>query len=258
MLKKIVALLLALTMVLSIAATAAADGAKWTQTKMRPEGWIKVTNEGGKTLGYSPDSGVAIIEDDGFAFKDMNRDGKLDPYEDWRLTNEERAKDLASKLSVEEMTPLFTHGGWRSFGATIEGDDLKYIQEGARAGVTRSATKEGNVTAAVEWTNALQALCEATGNWGIPATVSVDPDHISHSIDQNSLAATFDPEEAFRQGVEQSKQYRAVGVTMLLGPQIGIGTEPLMTRATGTWSEDPALCRDLSDAFISGLQSHLG
>ena len=252
--KKIIALFLALVMVLSVAMTDTAES-KWSEKKMRPEGWIKVTNEGGKTLGYSKDSGVTILEVDGFAFKDMNRNGELDAYEDWRLTNEERAADLSSKMEIEEMTPLFTHGGWKSFGAEITGDDLTYVEEGGRGGVTRSATKEGNVTAAVEWTNALQALCEATGNWGIPATISVDPDHISHTIDQNSIGATFSTEEAFKQGVEQSKMYRAVGVTMLLGPQIGIGTEPRMTRATGTFTEDPALARDLTDAFISGLQS---
>ena len=252
--KKIIALFLTLVMVLSVAMTASAES-KWSEKKMRPEGWIKVTNEGGKTLGYSKDSGVTIIEVDGFAFKDMNRNGELDAYEDWRLTNEERAADLSGKMEVEEMTPLFTHGGWRSFGSEITGDDLTYVQEGGRGGVTRSATKEGNVTLAVEWTNALQALCEATGNWGIPATISVDPDHISHTIDQNSIGATFSVEEAFAQGVKQSKMYRAVGVTMLLGPQISVCSEPTMTRATGAWTEDPALSRDITDAYISGLQS---
>ena len=254
MTKKIIALFLALVMVLSVAMTAAAES-KWSEKKMRPEGWIKVTNEGGKTLGYSKDSGVTIIEVDGFAFKDMNRNGELDAYEDWRLTNEERAADLSGKMEIEEMTPLFTHGGWKSFGSEITGDDLTYVEEGGRGGVTRSATKEGNTTLAVEWTNALQALCEATGNWGIPATISVDPDHISHTIDQNSIGATFSVEEAFKQGVEQSKMYRAVGVTMLLGPQISVCSEPTMTRATGAWTEDPALSRDITDAYISGLQS---
>ncbi|MBR6966784.1 MAG: glycoside hydrolase family 3 C-terminal domain-containing protein [Clostridia bacterium] len=256
MMKKAIALLLALTLLCSVALSAGAEGEKkWTEKKMRPEGWIKVTQEGGKTLGYSPDSGVTIIEDDGFAFKDLNRNGELDAYEDWRLSNEERARDLSEKLEIEEMTPLFTHGGWRSFGAEITGDDLTYVEEGGRGGVTRSATKEGNLTAAVEWTNALQALCEATGNWGIPATISVDPSHVSHTIDQNSLASTFSVEEAFAQGVKQSKMYRAVGVTMLLGPQISVCSEPTMTRATGAFTEDPALSRDLTDAFISGLQS---
>ena len=249
-----VALLLALGMTVSTAAVGASADAKWSEKKTA-DGWIKVVNEGGKTLGYSPDSGVSLIEVDGYAFKDLNRNGELDVYEDWRESNETRARDLAEKLEIEEMTSLFTHGGWRSFGSTIEGDDLTYVEEGGRGGVTRSAINEGNTSMAVEWTNALQALCEATGNWGIPATISVDPNHISNTIDQNSLAATFSTEEAFNLGVQHGKMYRAVGVTMLLGPQMGIGTEPLMTRATGTYTEDPALARDLTDAYISGIQS---
>lgn len=227
---------------------------KWAEEKTA-DGWYKVTNEGGKTLGYSKDSGVSLIQVDGFAFKDLDRDGMLDGYEDWRNSNEDRARDLSSQMGVDEMTPLFTHGGWTSFGATIEGTDLTYVEEGGRGGVTRSAINEGNTTMAVDWTNALQALCEATGSWGIPATISVDPNHISNTIDQNSLAATMSKDEAFALGVEHGKQYRATGVTMLLGPQIGIGTQPTMTRATGTFTEDPALARDLADAYISGLQS---
>jgi len=227
---------------------------KWSET-MTEDGYMLVTNEGGKTLGYSTDSGVSLIQVEGYAFKDLNRNGMLDPYEDWRLDNETRAADLASKLSVDEMTPLFTHGGWQSFGDTIDGADLTYVEEGGRGGVTRSATNEGNTTLAVEWTNALQALCEATGNWGIPATISVDPNHIANTIDQNSLASTFSTEEAFNLGVEHGKMYRAVGVTMLLGPQISVCSQPTMTRSTGAYTEDPALSRDLTDAYISGLQS---
>jgi beta-glucosidase len=237
-----------------IAPDAEGTAAKWTEEKTA-DGWVKVTNEGGKTLGYSANSGVKIVQVDGYAFKDLDRDGMLDVYEDWRRTDEERASDLTSKLSEEEMTPLFTHGGWTSFGATIEGDDLTYVQEGGRGGVTRSALNEGNTSMAVSWVNALQELCESTGNWGIPATISVDPNHVSNTIDQNSLAATMSVDEAFNLGVEHGKQYRAVGITMLLGPQVDIGTQPTWTRATGTFSEDPALNRDLANAYISGLQS---
>ena len=45
---------------------------------------------------------VAIIEKKGLKFKDLNKNGKLDKYEDWRLTTEERSKDLLSKMSLEE------------------------------------------------------------------------------------------------------------------------------------------------------------
>jgi len=45
---------------------------------------------------------VALIEKHGLKFKDLNKNGKLDKYEDWRLTSDERSKDLLSKMSVEE------------------------------------------------------------------------------------------------------------------------------------------------------------
>ena len=255
MLKKATACVLAAAMLGSTVAAASAEGtAKWTE-KRTANGWIQVVNEGGSTLGYSKSSGVTILEDDGYAFKDLNRNGVLDTYEDWRLDAETRARALADSLSVEEMTPLFTHGGWSSFGSTIEGDDLDYVLAGGRGGVTRSAAVSGNTTMAVEWVNALQALCEETGAWGIPATISVDPANISSTIDQTALASTMDTDQAFQLGVMHGKMYRAVGITMLLGPMVSIGTQPTMSRATQAYSEDPALNRDLADAYISGLQS---
>src|SRR5271169_1842122 len=51
---------------------------------------------GGPTLGYTTESGIKIIEVNGFFFKDLNKNGKLDPYEDWRLNADDRAKNLAS------------------------------------------------------------------------------------------------------------------------------------------------------------------
>ena len=229
---------------------------KWSEKKTA-DGWIIVTNEGGDTLGYSPNSGVSLIQVDGYAFKDLDRDGKLDTYEDWRVDNETRAWHLANQMDKDEMIPLFTHGGWMGVASTIDetNGDWEYIMAGGRGGVTRSSLGEGQTSVAIQWTNALQALCEATGNWGLPAVISVDPNHVSGTIDQNSLAATMDMEIAFQLGVEHGKQYRAVGVTMLLGPQIDIGTEPTWTRATGAYTEDPALSRDLANAYISGLQS---
>jgi beta-glucosidase len=43
-----------------------------------------------------------VITVDGRQFKDLNGNGKLDPYEDWRLTVEQRVDDLVSKMSLEE------------------------------------------------------------------------------------------------------------------------------------------------------------
>src|SRR5690606_8092202 len=77
---------------------------RWSE---QPSGsLVYVTNRGGSTVCYDTTSGVRIIYDKGFAFKDLNKNGSLDKYEDWRLSSEERARDLASKLSIEEIAGL--------------------------------------------------------------------------------------------------------------------------------------------------------
>lgn len=228
--------------------------AKWSEEKTA-DGWMKVTNDGGETLGYSPDSGVKLIQVGGYAFKDLNRNGKLDLYEDWRQEDTARAVDLANMMSVEEIAPMLTQGGWSSFGSSIEGSDLEYIQGGGRAGTSRSAAMPGNTSTVAAWINALQALCEGTGDYGVPATVSTDPTTISGIVGQNALAATFDTDLVHEMGVRAAEQYRAVGVTMLLGPQIDLASNTIWFRTSGTYSEDPALNRDLAAAYIDGMQS---
>ena len=255
---RLLALGLAVSMVSSTAVyaaegDAAAGGEKWSQEETQ-DGWIKVSNEGGTTLGYSKDSGVTIIEQDGYAFKDLDKDGELDVYEDWREEDETRAADLASQMTGEEIAPLLTHGGWSSFGSDV-GVDEEYLAAGGRAGVTRSAGNEGNTEKAVEWNNALQTYAEANGGHGVPVTISIDPNGISGTADGNGLASTMDTELAKEIAQQNSKDYRSVGVTMLLGPQIDIATQSTWCRTSGTYSEDPALNRDLAKAYVSGLQS---
>lgn len=50
-----------------------------------------------------------VIEVDGHLFKDLARTGELLPYEDWRLTAEERAADLAGRLSIEQIAGLMLY-----------------------------------------------------------------------------------------------------------------------------------------------------
>ena len=96
--KKILAMLLTVMMILGITSGVSfAETAKWT-AETTADGWIKVTQEGGETLGYTADSSVTIIEADGYAFKDLDKDGELDVYEDWRKSSEERAADLTGQM----------------------------------------------------------------------------------------------------------------------------------------------------------------
>lgn len=84
-----------------LVSTCACSGTKWTEVEK--DSIRIVTQQEGAVLGYSANSGVRLLTVDGYAFKDLNRNGLLDPYEDWRLTPEERAVDLAVQLSTEEI-----------------------------------------------------------------------------------------------------------------------------------------------------------
>ena len=65
-------------------------GEKYTsETK---DGLTMISNEEGAQLGLSSESGVKVIAKDRYAFKDLNKNGSLDAYEDWRLPVNERAK----------------------------------------------------------------------------------------------------------------------------------------------------------------------
>ena len=237
---------------------AAGTPAKWTETKTA-DGWVEVINEGGETLGYDPDSGVTIIQVDGYAFKDLDQDGELDVYEDWRVSNEERAIDLVCHMTGYELAPLFCHSnGWGTFtteGITSDNSIYAVLEAGVRGGVTRSAGSNvsGNTDHAI-WSNDLQALCEGWP-YGIPALISLDPNGQSGLISSLALASTMDTDLAYQIGLEISKQYRNMGVHVLLGPQVDLVTSPVMDRASGTFGEDPALSAAMAEAFVSGLQS---
>lgn len=75
---------------------------------IKKDGFNLVRQTDGPDLGYSPTSGVKIIEVDGKAFKSFDGSDTLLPYEDWRLPMEERAADLASRLSVDEIAGLIS------------------------------------------------------------------------------------------------------------------------------------------------------
>ena len=50
-----------------------------------------------------------IIEVDGYQFKDLNDNGALDAYEDWRLSPEERAENLLSLMTAEQKAAQMVH-----------------------------------------------------------------------------------------------------------------------------------------------------
>lgn len=88
---------------------------KWNEKQC--DGYNIIIQDGGATIGYSPRSGIKILQIDGYAFKDLNGDGKLDIYEDWREPAEKRAEDLAGKLSIEEIAGLMLYSNHQAIPA---------------------------------------------------------------------------------------------------------------------------------------------
>ena len=226
---------------------------KWTEALM-PDGWIKVTQDGGSTLGYSPDSGVTILTVDGFAFKDLNQNGVLDPYEDWRLDADTRAENATSLLETEQMIGFLQMGNDSMGGEAELNDNVKLsLEQGIRSfGHSPSNT----IKVRVAFNNALQAYAEGL-TIGIPVDRQGEPDLDGTSAWPSNLAmaSTFNPEIAWQYAVTRAQEYRAMGVTSGNFPQVDLTTDPRWQRTSGTFGEDPALNRDMVNAYVNGLQS---
>lgn len=281
-----------LTIALGLAALASCNGVKWTMTET-DYGYNVMTQRKGQTIAYSPQSGVEILTVDGYAFKDLNRNGSLDKYEDWRLSAEERAADLAAQLTIDEIAGMMLYSSHQSVpsrggmfgGATYNGKP--FTESGAQSSDLSDAQKkfliEDNLRAvlvttvespgvAAQWNNNMQALVEGIGH-GVPVNTSSDPRHetsataeynygaggeISHWPTSLGMAATFDPALVEEFGRIAAEEYRALGITTALSPQIDLATEPRWIRFYGTFGESPELDTDMARAYVDGFQTSFG
>jgi len=77
-------------------------------------------------LGYL-DGVTTILEEDGLKFKDLNGNGTLDVYEDWRKDVEDRVKDLYDQMTLEEKAGLFYHVNTCGNPSGVDFADSKYM-----------------------------------------------------------------------------------------------------------------------------------
>ena len=250
----------------ALTAALAACGPKWQESEA--DGYRLITQKGGATLGVTS---APILQDRGYAFKDLNRNGVLDVYEDWRRPARERASDLAAQLSIEEIAGLMLYSGHQAVpGPDITERQKKFLEEDNLRAVL--VTTVGSPEIAARWNNNVQAFVEALGH-GIPANNSSDPrNETSATAEYNEgsggqisqwptplgLAATFDPALVKHFGQVASSEYRALGIATALSPQIDLATEPRWNRFTGTFGEDPELDIAMARAYVDGFQTTEG
>ncbi len=349
-----------LPVLLSLSALFVTNCSGWTE---QDHGQYRlVIQKNGPALGYSPASGVRVLTVKGKAFKDLNRNGTLDPYEDWRLSPEDRAADLTGRLSREELAGLmlvsnhqaipsegrgimtpeleltdaqkelmrkpsfvralrnFFQAAWNGepYPAKIDMSELTpeekrylsdektitafvaymmertgsvqsyngttfkdsgcqswdltdqqkiFLGEDHIRGILITSVESPEVSA--RWNNTVQAFVEGSGH-GIPVSIHSDPRHgapsdveyyagaggeISRWPSSLGLAATFDPDLVERHGQVAAAEYRALGITTALSPQVDIATEPRWWRFDGTFGEDSKLSTDMARAYCDGFQT---
>jgi len=216
----------------------------------------------------------AQLKSDGYTFKDMNRNGKVDPYEDWRLPAEARADDLLSRMSLDEKAGLMMHGTAPTVsdpsGIGLGGAyDLTALQDlivkqYVNTFITRMAGDTANMAAQY---NKVQALSE-TSRHGIPVSISTDPrHHFQYTVGASAgtkgfsqwpetlgLAAIGDDALVRRFGDIARQEYLAVGITQALSPQADLATEPRWSRINGTFGENADLAKRMVQHYIEGFQ----
>ncbi|MFL5523388.1 MAG: glycoside hydrolase family 3 protein [Gemmatimonadaceae bacterium] len=215
-----------------------------------------------------------IIAQGKFRFRDLNRNGKLDPYEDWRLSASRRARDLVGRMTLEEKAGLMMHGTARSVGPlAIAGVGGQYDTAAAgklirEAKVNHFITRlGGDPRVLAEQNNALQEVAERT-RLGIPLTISTDPrNHFQYVVGASSMTGRFSqwPETLGLAAVGDAslvrrfadiarQEYRAVGIQETLSPQADLSTEPRWARINGTFGEDAELAQRMVRAYVEGFQ----
>ncbi len=216
-----------------------------------------------------------VLEIDGFTFRDLNKNGKLDVYEDPRRPIEERVEDLLSQMTLEEKVGLMFHP---MISCTPEGDlveqkpDMMSMLPTSELVVGRqikhfNIVSQADPSQMARWYNQLQTMAERT-RLGIPVTISSDPRHsatqnigaaietrrFSQWPDPIGLAATRDEALVRDFGDIARQEYCAVGIRAALHPMADLATEPRWARISGTFGEDADLASRMTVAYIQGFQ----
>ena len=194
---------------------------------------------------------IPIITVNGRQFSDLNQNGKLDKYEDYRLPIADRIQDLISKMTNDEKANMLIGIGMPGFDATT----FKFTTEGF----------QGKVPGAAGGTYNLKRL-------GIPTDVVSDgPAGLRINPNRNNnpktyyatafpvgtaLASTWNTNLINSVGKAMGNEVKEYGVDVLLGPGMNIHRNPLCGRNFEYYSEDPVLTGKIAAAIVNGIQSN--
>lgn len=231
--KKMTALTLAAAMGMSVMPVAQAEEAVW-----QPELGARVKN---------------IMEADGYQFKDLNDNGQVDPYEDWRLSAEERAEDLLGRMTAEQKAAQMVHM------TLVSKKDSWFNEANVGFALVYEYIFDSAADAAAR-TNEIQELSEAS-ELGIPLIFSMDTEagaafvsDATYLPDEINQGAANDAELVSKLNTVLKDELLAVGVRMALSPDADLITDPRWGRNQECYSEDTEVVQNLIVAAVQALQ----
>ncbi|MEZ4917888.1 MAG: glycoside hydrolase family 3 N-terminal domain-containing protein [Saprospiraceae bacterium] len=215
---------------------------------------------------------------DNRVFRDLNKNGKLDTYEDINAPIEDRVEDLLGQMTLEEKAGcMFMPGVPVNDDGSLEKSE-NATGPGARLPAAVTNIDKGKLNhfnvwgipadpkQMAIWNNNLQRHAEQS-RLGIPVSIASDPrHHFSNTIFSMAASgftqfcetpglAAIDNDSLVEQFADiVRKEYLAVGIRIALHPQIDLATEPRWSRISGTFGEDAELSARMVTAYLKGMQ----
>ena len=227
---------------------------------------------------------ATTIKENGISFRDLNKNGKLDLYENTAASIDERVNDLVGQMNLEEkagsmfITMIGTTPKGEPMETPVMSTDpitlmMSFVLSSNSEMIARKKMNSFNILASldvdlmVKYNNTIQKMAERT-RLGIPITIATDP---RHSTENNpgafiytpafsqwpsslGLAATRDTVLVREFGDIARQEYNAVGIRLALHPMADLATEPRWARNNGTFGEDALLSAAMTKAYVLGFQ----
>ena len=225
-----------------------------------------------------------VITVDGHSFRDLNKNGSLDVYENKNANLNDRVDDLVSQMSLEEkagsmfisMTGMSGKGALMdkpTASASMISNLMTFFLPSSADMLINKKLNSFNIIDGYSaeilatFNNNIQKVGERT-RLGIPITIASDPRHGTQNNPGASiytpsfsqwptslgLASTRDTNLVRRFGEIARQEYRSVGISLALHPMADLATEPRWGRTNGTFGEDAQLSALMTKAYVLGFQ----
>ncbi|MES2960654.1 MAG: glycoside hydrolase family 3 N-terminal domain-containing protein [Pseudomonadota bacterium] len=219
----------------------------------------------------------AILKFGQFTYRDLNTNGKLDQYENWRLPVDVRVADLVKQMTLDEKAGMLLidtlsapNQGSPLIGATA----LRFVNdENMKRFIFRSTVQVGPTGVSPVWaaqfTNAVQELAEAT-RLGIPV---IFKSNARNHYDRNARQGINEPAGSFSQwpkepglaairdmavirdfGETIGTEWAAIGLRGSYAYMFDTATDPRWFRVHETFSEDADLNADIAKNLVQSWQ----